>query len=93
MRGVSIFSCRIPIAIADTKWSFSWDDHINQRKWFGRENEAIGLYSFGFLQKEAVPAGPLTDPTQIGIEVGTADTPKSPKSQVRKDLVDCTNHS
>jgi hypothetical protein len=62
-------------------------DYINQTNWTGRENEAVSLYAFGFLQKECSQEGPLHDPTQIGIEVGAADTPKSKNSQVRKDLV------
>jgi hypothetical protein len=62
-------------------------DHINHEKWFGRENEAVSLYAFGFLQHERGEGSPLSDPTQIAIEVGVADTPKSPNSQVRKDLV------
>lgn len=61
--------------------------YINDKGWFGRENEAVNLYAFGFLQRECSDEGPLIDPTQIGIEVGAADTPKSPQSQVRKDLV------
>ena len=66
----------------------SFLDFVNREKWTGRENEAVSLYAFGFLQRECCEAGPLTNPTQIGIEVGAADAPKkSPKSQVRKDLV------
>ncbi len=61
--------------------------YINQKEWFGRENEAVNLYAFGFLQRECSNEGPLIDPTQIGIEVGAADTPKSVRSQVRKDIV------
>jgi hypothetical protein len=61
--------------------------YINQTNWTGRENEAVSLYAFGFLQKECSQEGPLYDPMQIGIEVGAADTPKGPNSQVRKDLV------
>jgi hypothetical protein len=60
---------------------------INDQQWYGRENEAVSLYAFGFLQKECTEKGLLYDPTQIGIEVGAADTPKSQNSQVRKDLV------
>ena len=62
-------------------------DYINRKHWTGRENEAVSLYAFGFLQKECSARGPLFDPTQIGIEVGAANTKKSRKSQVRKDLV------
>ena len=65
----------------------SFLDYINRQHWEGRENEAVSLYAFGFLQKECSQEGPLYDPMQIGIEVGAADTPKSPNSQVRKDLV------
>ena len=65
----------------------SFLNYINRNSWVGRENEAVSLFAFGFLQRECCADGPLTDPTQIGIEVGAADTPKSPKSQVRKDLV------
>ena len=61
--------------------------YINEKEWFGRENEAVNLYAFGFLQRECSDEGPLIDPTQIGIEVGAADTPKSTRSQVRKDIV------
>jgi len=63
-------------------------EYVNRTKWFGRENEAVSLYAFGFLQRERNANSPLTDPTQIGIEVGAADAPKKgPTSQVRKDLV------
>ena len=62
-------------------------DYIHRKSWNGRENEAVSLYAFGFLQRERRKGSPLNDPTQIAIEVGAADTPKSPKSQVRKDLV------
>jgi len=62
-------------------------DYINQHGWTGRENEAISLYAFGFLQKECSPSRPLYDPMQIGIEVAAANTPKGLNSQVRKDLV------
>ena len=62
-------------------------DYINQHGWAGRENEAISLFAFGFLQKECSPSRLLYDPMQIGIEVAAADTPKGPNSQVRKDLV------
>lgn len=55
--------------------------YVQQTGWFGRENEAVSLYAFGFLQHE------LPDPRQIGIEVGAADTPKGYNSQVRKDLI------
>lgn len=65
----------------------SFLDYINMHSWTGRENEAVSLYAFGFLQKDCSQDGPLYDPMQIGIEVGAADTAKSPKSQVRKDLV------
>ena len=65
----------------------SFLDYINETGWTGRENEAVSLFAFGFLQKECSQNGPLYDPTQIGIEVGAADTAKSEKSQVRKDLV------
>jgi len=62
-------------------------EYIRTSGWRGRENEAISLYAFGFLQRERSRRGPLRDPTQIGIEVGAADTPKGKRSQVRKDLV------
>ena len=62
-------------------------DYINEHRWKGRENEAISLYAFGFLQKECSNEGLLYDPMQIAIEVGAADTAKSKNSQVRKDLV------
>jgi hypothetical protein len=62
--------------------------HVRDVGWHGRENEAVSLYAFGFLQRECVPGGPLVDATQIGIEVGAAPAPvKSARSRVRKDLV------
>jgi hypothetical protein len=61
--------------------------YIDVHKWRGRENEAVSLYAFGFLQHERSAEGPLRDPMQIGIEVGAGDTPKTPTSQLRKDLV------
>lgn len=61
--------------------------HVRDVGWHGRENEAVSLYAFGFLQRECVPGGPLVDATQIGIEVGAAPSPKSPRSRVRKDVV------
>ena len=65
----------------------SFLDYIIEVGWTGRENEAVSLFAFGFLQKECSHNGPLYDPTQIGIEVGAAESPKSKNSQVRKDLV------
>jgi len=50
--------------------------YINQKDWFGRENEAVSLYAVRFLQRECSGEGPLKEPTQIGIEVGAAETPK-----------------
>ena len=62
--------------------------HVREHIWFGRENEAVSLYAFGFLLKECSISGPLVDPTQIGIEVGAAPAPlKGANSRVRKDLV------
>src|SRR5215475_11962231 len=62
--------------------------HVRDVGWHGRENEAVSLYAFGFLQRECVPGGPLVDATQIGIEVGAAPAPvKGPRARVRKDLV------
>jgi len=61
--------------------------YVRNQSWLGRENEAVSLYAFGFLQRECSTTGPLIDPTQIGIEVGAARTPKGPNSRVRKDLV------
>ena len=62
-------------------------EFIRRTGWRGRENEAISLYAFGFLLPQCRDDGPLRHPTQIGIEVGAANTPKSKLSQVRKDLV------
>jgi len=63
-------------------------EYIRSKEWTGRENEAISLYAFGFLQRECRKRGLLNDSTQIAIEVGAADLPKkSPHSQIRKDLV------
>lgn len=62
--------------------------YVRENDWFGRENEAVSLYAFGFLLRECKSAGPLIDPTQIGIEVGAAPAPtKGPNACVRKDLV------
>lgn len=61
---------------------------IRENGWVGRENEAISLYAFGFLQRECQPGTAFHDPTQIGIEVGAAPSvKKGPRSQTRKDLV------
>lgn len=60
--------------------------YVRNQSWFGRENEAVNLYAFGFLLRQLSKKGPLFDPTQIGIEVGVAPTPKGPNSRVRKDL-------
>jgi hypothetical protein len=62
--------------------------YVRKHQWYGRENEAVNLYAFGFLQKECTPSGPLKDPTQIGIEVGAGAAPaKGENARVRKDLV------
>jgi hypothetical protein len=61
--------------------------YIDGQKWRGRENEAVNLFAFGFLQKKCSPEGPLRDPMQIGVEVGSGDAPKVANPQVRKDLV------
>lgn len=62
--------------------------YVRAHEWYGRENEAVSLYAFGFLQRECTPTGPLVDPTQIGIEVGAAPAPaKGVNARVRKDLV------
>ena len=54
--------------------------HVRITNWIGRENEAISLFAFGFLQKHIKP-------TQIGIEVAVAPSPnKGINSHVRKDL-------
>ncbi len=62
--------------------------YVKAKGWTGRENEAVSLYAFGFLQRECRPGALLRDPTEIGIEVGATDaTNKGPNSQTRKDLV------
>lgn len=62
--------------------------YVRENDWFGRENEAVNLYAFGFLLRECISTGPLVDPTQIGIEVGAAPAPKKGANAcVRKDLV------
>ncbi|MEW5980145.1 MAG: hypothetical protein AB1898_30490 [Acidobacteriota bacterium] len=62
--------------------------YVRENTWYGRENEAVSLYAFGFLQRECAASGPLVDPTQIGIEVGAASTSrKGRNARIRKDLV------
>ena len=62
--------------------------YVREHKWIGRENEAVSLYAFGFLQEECMRGALLSNPTQIGIEVGATNAMnKGPKSQTRKDLV------
>lgn len=61
---------------------------IADKGWRGREREAVSLYVLGFLIAKCSPSGPLTDPTQVGMDVAVRqhDGP-SKKRVVCKDLV------
>jgi hypothetical protein len=62
--------------------------HIRDIGWQGRENEAVNLYTFGFLLRSQSDSSGALGPTQVGIEVAVAVVPANgKKSQVRKDLV------
>jgi hypothetical protein len=63
---------------------------LSSRKWHGRENELVNLFTFGHLLRLGCPPRGNLDPTQIGIEVAVPQLPywgKNPKRDVRKDLV------
>ena len=42
--------------------------HVFAEEWFGREREAVSLYTLGYLLPHCRPDGFLRHPTQIGIE-------------------------
>ena len=61
---------------------------VARTNWRGREREAVSLYAFGFLVPRCRPDGPLSDPTQIGIDVAVRQLPGTGrKTLVCKDLV------
>ena len=60
---------------------------LNESVWFGRENEIINIFAHRFLLAQ-LNKGPLTDLSQIGIEVAVRQIQKpGGKKLVRKDLV------
>ena len=61
---------------------------VARTSWHGREREAVSLFAFGFLLPRCQPAGPLREPTQIGLDVAVAQIPgPGRKTHVCKDLV------
>jgi hypothetical protein len=61
---------------------------IVRENWNGREREAVSLYAFGFLVPRCRTDGPLSDPTQIGLDVAVRQIAgANRKAQVCKDLV------
>jgi len=66
----------------------SFVDWIFSNNWKGRENEAIGLYSFGHLAPHFGNDELFQNPVQICIEGTVPGVPgKNPKGRVRKDLI------
>jgi len=63
------------------------DAFLRQERWHGRENEIVNLYAHHFLTRQISPQGPLTEASQIGIEVAVPQITGSRKKMVRKDLV------
>lgn len=56
--------------------------------WWGKEREAVSLFSFGHLIKQCRPGATLYDPAQIGIEVRVPKPEgRGAKREVCKDLV------
>jgi hypothetical protein len=76
------------------RWESSIEDSLKElsafladSNWFGRENEIINLFAHRFLLAQ-LNKGPLTDLSQIGIEVAVKQLPRARgKKLVRKDLV------
>ena len=66
----------------------SFCQNVFDSKWFGKEREAVSLYTFGFLLKECSESSIFKDPTQIGIEVRVPSIKNvNIKKEVCKDLV------
>jgi hypothetical protein len=64
--------------------------YLASHDWRGRENELVNLFAFGHLLPRACPPNGMLDPTQFAIEVALPQLPdwgKSPKRDVRKDLI------
>lgn len=66
----------------------SFAAEVRATGWYGRENEAVNLFTFRHLLRECQTGSVLYDPAQIGIEVAVPQLPGAHrKAQVRKDLV------
>ena len=71
--------------IRETLIEFS--DHLDKRPFCGKEHDFVNRYAHGFLMERCSPRSFLKHRTQIGIEVGVAQTRGFPRPAARKDLV------
>jgi hypothetical protein len=56
--------------------------------WRGKEHDCVNLFVHKFIFRRISPTGPISDPTQVGIEVGVPQPPGiGIKKGARKDLV------
>jgi hypothetical protein len=58
---------RLDLLIRNTLIDFV--EFVQRTGWYGREHEAVSLYTFGFLAPKCDPNSLFRDPTQIGIDV------------------------
>lgn len=73
--------------VRETLISFS--DHLDKRRFCGKEHDLVNRYAHGFLMARCSPGSVLKHATQIGIEVGVAQPKEKRFSRpaARKDLV------
>lgn len=65
-----------------------YENWLSTTPWRGKEHDCVNLFVHKFLFPRITPAGPIFDPTQIGIETGIPQGPGLGKRPaVRKDLV------
>jgi hypothetical protein len=84
--GERLFMDKLEDLIRDALLEFA--AFVARTNWRGREREAVSLFAFGFLVPRCSQAGPLTAPTQIGLDVGVSQLSGSDrKAVVCKDLV------
>ncbi len=66
-------------------------EDLRGRSWWGRENECVNRFAFGYLFPLAAPGSEFFSVRQLGIEVAVpqlqVDEGKQRKELVRKDLV------
>ena len=65
-----------------------YETWLSTSPWRGKEHDCVNLFVHKFLFPRITPAGPIFDPTQIGIETGIPQGPGlGIRPAVRKDLV------